>query len=87
MRDGGSTGTTTPVTYEEYKKAGESDEKTIDGTTYTIKVNQGYVIYTGSDGNYYYVYNNNGNYVRVTDNGILTCPAVTVSIKQVQPGN
>lgn len=87
MRGGGSTGTTTPVTYEEYKKAGESDEKTIDGTTYTIKVNQGYVIYTGSDGNYYYVYNNNGNYVRVTDSGILTCPAVTVSIKQVQPGN
>ena len=87
MRGGGSTGTTTSVTYTEYKKEGASYEKTIDGTTYTIKVNQGYVIYTGSDGNYYYVYNNNGNYVRVTDNGILTCPAVTVSIKQVQPGN
>lgn len=87
MRDGGSTGTTTSVTYTEYKKAGASYEKTVGETTYTIKVNQGYVIYTGSDGNYYYVYNNNGNYVRVTDNGILTCPAVTVSIKQVQPGN
>lgn len=87
MRDGGRTGTTTPVTYEEYKKEGASYEKTVGETTYTITVNQDYVIYQGSDDNYYYVYNNNGNYVRVTDNGILTCPAVTVSIKQVQPGN
>ena len=87
MRGGGSTGTTTPVTYTEYKKAGDSYEKTVGETTYTITVNQDYVIYQGSDNNYYYVYNNNGNYVRVTDNGILTCPAVTVSIKQVQPGN
>lgn len=87
MRDGGSTGTTTPVTYTEYKKAGDSYEKTVGETTYTITVNQDYVIYQGSDDNYYYVYNNNGNYVRVTDNGILTCPAVAVSIKQVQPGN
>lgn len=87
MRGGGSTGTTTPVTYTEYKKAGASYEKTVGETTYTIKVNQDYVIYEGSDKNYYYVYNNNGNYVRVPDNGILTCPAVTVSIKQVQPGN
>lgn len=87
MRDGGSTGTTTPVTYTEYKKAGDLYEKAVGETTYTITVNQDYVIYTGSDGNYYYVYNNNGNYVRVTDSGILTCPAVTVSIKQVQPGN
>ena len=87
MRDGGSTGTTTPVTYTEYKKADDSYEEAIGGNTYTITVNQGYVIYKGSDDNYYYVYNNNGNYVRVTDSGILTCPAVTVSIKQVQPGN
>lgn len=87
MRGGGSTGTTVPVTYEEYKKAGASYEKAVGGNTYTITVNQGYVIYKGSDDNYYYVYNNNGNYVRVTDSGILTCPAVTVSIKQVQPGN
>lgn len=87
MRDGGRTGTTTPVTYEEYKKEGASYEKTVGETKYTITVNQDYVIYQGSDDNYYYVYNNNGNYVRVTDNGILTCPAVTVSIKQVQPGN
>ena len=87
MRGGGSTGTTIPVTYTEYKKAGDSYEKTVGETTYTITVNQDYVIYQGSDNNYYYVYNNNGNYVRVTDNGILTCPAVTVSIKQVQPGN
>ena len=87
MREGGSTGTTVPVTYEEYKKAGASYEKAVGGNTYTITVNQGYVIYKGSDDNYYYVYNNNGNYVRVTDSGILTCPAVTVSIKQVQPGN
>lgn len=87
MRGGGSTGTTTSVTYTEYKKAGDLYEKTVGETTYTITVNQDYVIYQGSDNNYYYVYNNNGNYVRVTDNGILTCPAVTVSIKQVQPGN
>lgn len=87
MRGGGSTGTTIPVTYTEYKKASDSYEKTVGETTYTITVNQDYVIYQGSDNNYYYVYNNNGNYVRVTDNGILTCPAVTVSIKQVQPGN
>lgn len=87
MRNGGSTGTTTPVTYTVYKNAGASEEKTIDGTTYIVKVKPDYVIYKGSDENYYYVYNNNGNYVRVTDNGILTCPAVEVSIKQAQSGN
>lgn len=87
MRGGGSTGTTTPVTYTVYKNAGASEEKTIDGTTYIVKVKPDYVIYKGSDENYYYVYNNNGNYVRVTDNGILTCPAVEVSIKQAQSGN
>lgn len=87
MRGGGSTGTTTPVIYTEYKRAGASYEKTVGENTYTITVKQDYMIYKGSDDNYYYVYNNNGNYVRVTDNGILTCPAVTVSIKQVQTGN
>lgn len=87
MREGGSTGTTTPVTYTRVNKADDSYEKTVGKTTYTVTVNKGYEIYQGSDGNYYYVYNNNGNYVRMTDSGILTCPAVTVSIKQVQPGN
>ena len=87
MRNGGSTGTTTPVTYEEYKKAGASYEKVIGETTYIVKVKPDYVIYKGSDDNYYYVYNNNGNYVRVTDTGIPTCPAVEVSIKQGQTGN
>ena len=87
MRDGGSTGTTTPVTYTEYKKAGDSYEKAIGETTYIVKVKPDYVIYEGSDKNYYYVYNNNGNYVRVTDKGIPTCPAVEVSIKQGQTGN
>lgn len=88
MRQGGSTGTTTPVTYTEYKKAGDTDERTIDGTTYIVKVKPGYVIYTGSDGKYYYEYNNSRNYVQVTDKGILmSCPAVEVSIKPAQTGN
>lgn len=87
MRDGGKESTTTSVTYTRYKEADDAYEQTISGTTYTIVVNQGYAIYTGSDGNYYYVYNDNGNYVRVTDSGILMCPAVTVSIKQAQTGN
>ncbi len=87
MRDGGKESTTTSVTYTRFKEADDAYEQTISGTTYTIVVNQGYAIYTGSDGNYYYVYNDNGNYVRVIDSGILMCPAVTVSIKQAQTGN
>ena len=67
------------MTYTKEKDAGASYEKDIDGTTYTIKVNDGYTIYKGSDNNYYYEYNNSKNYVQFTEKGILTCPAFTIT--------
>ena len=88
MRDGGSTGTTTPVTYEEYKKEGDSYEKTVGETTYIVEVNKDYVIYQAGE-NYYYMYNNDGRYVLMTNSSLLSgaCPAVTVTVKQAQTGN
>lgn len=88
MRDGGSTGTTTPVTYEEYKKESDSYEKTVGETTYIVEVNKDYVIYQAGE-NYYYMYNNDGRYVLMTNSSLLSgaCPAVTVTVKQAQTGN
>ena len=79
MRNGGADANTVNVTYTQEKVAGESYTKEIDGTTYTIKVNDGYTIYKGSDNNYYYEYNNSKNYVQFTEKGILTCPAFTIT--------
>ena len=79
MRNGGADANTVNVTYTKEKDAGASYEKDIDGTTYTIKVNDGYTIYKGSDNNYYYEYNNSKNYVQFTEKGILTCPAFTIT--------
>ena len=79
MRNGGADANTVNVTYTKEKGAGESYTKEINGTTYTIKVNDGYTIYKGSDNNYYYEYNNSKNYVQFTENGILTCPAFTIT--------
>ena len=79
MRNGGADANTVNVTYTPEKVAGESYTKEINGTTYTIKVNDGYTIYKGSDNNYYYEYNNSKNYVQFTENGILTCPAFTIT--------
>ena len=81
MRNGGADANTVNVTYTKEKDAGASYEKDIDGTTYTIKVNDGYTIYKGSDNNYYYEYNNSKNYVQFTEKGILTCPAFTIKTK------
>ena len=79
MRNGGADANTVNVTYTMEKEAGASYTKVIDGTTYTIKVNDGYTIYKGSDNNYYYEYNNSKNYVQFTEKGILTCPAFTIT--------
>ena len=79
MRNGGADANTVNVTYTKEKEAGNSYTKDIGGTTYTIKVNDGYTIYKGSDGNYYYEYNNSKNYVQFTDKGILSCPAFTIT--------
>ncbi len=79
MRNGGADANTVNVTYTKEKEAGNSYTKDIDGTTYTIKVNDGYTIYKGSDNNYYYEYNNSKNYVQFTEKGILTCPAFTIT--------
>ena len=81
MRNGGADANTVNVTYTQEKVAGESYEKEINGTTYTIKVNDGYTIYKGSDNNYYYEYNNSKNYVQFTEKGILSCPAFTIKTK------
>ena len=78
MRNGGADANTVNVTYTKEKEAGASYEKEINGTTYTITVNDGYTIYKGSDNNYYYEYNNSKNYVQFTEKGILTCPAFTI---------
>ena len=88
MRDGGSTGTTTPVTYTKVKEAGASYEKTVGETTYIVEVNKDYVIYQAGE-NYYYMYNNDGRYVLMTNSSLLSgaCPAVTVTVKQAQTGN
>lgn len=88
MRDGGSTGTTTPVTYTKVKEAGASYEKTVGETTYIVEVNKDYVIYQAGE-NYYYMYNNDGRYVLMTNRSLLSgaCPAVTVTVKQAQTGN
>ena len=77
MRNGGADANTVNVTYT--KETVDSYTKVIDGTTYTIKVNDGYTIYKGSDNNYYYEYNNSKNYVQFTDKGILSCPAFTIT--------
>ena len=81
MRNGGADANTVNVTYTKEKDAGASYEKDIDGTTYTIKVNDGYTIYKGSDNNYYYEYNNSKNYVQFTEKGILSCRAFTITKK------
>ena len=81
MRNGGADANTVNVTYTEYKKAGDSYAQTIGGVEYTITVKDGYTIYTGSDNNYYYEYNNSKNYVQFTEKGILTCPAFTIKTK------
>ena len=81
MRNGGADANTVNVTYTKEKDAGASYEKDIDGTTYTITVNEGYTIYKGSDNNYYYEYNNSKNYVQFTEKGILSCPAFTIKTK------
>ena len=88
MRGGGSTGTTTPVTYTKVKEAGDSYEKTVGETTYIVEVNKDYVIYQAGE-NYYYMYNNDGRYVLMTNSSLLSgaCPAVTVTVKQAQTGN
>ena len=88
MREGGSTGTTTPVTYTKVKEAGGSYEKTVGETTYIVEVNKDYVIYQAGE-NYYYMYNNDGRYVLMTNSSLLSgaCPAVTVTVKQAQTGN
>lgn len=88
MRAGGSTGTTTPVTYTKVKEAGDSYEKTVGETTYIVEVNKDYVIYQAGE-NYYYMYNNDGRYVLMTNSSLLSgaCPAVTVTVKQAQTGN
>ena len=81
MRNGGADANTVNVTYTQEKVAGEFYEKEINGTTYTITVNEGYTIYKGSDDNYYYEYNNSKNYVQFTEKGILTCRAFTIKTK------
>ena len=81
MRNGGADANTVNVTYTQEKVAGASYEKEINGTTYTITVNEGYTIYKGSDNNYYYEYNNSKNYVQFTEKGILSCPAFTIKTK------
>lgn len=88
MRGGGSTGTTTPVTYTKVKEAGDSYQKTVGETTYIVEVNKDYVIYQAGE-NYYYMYNNDGRYVLMTNSSLLSgaCPAVTVTVKQAQTGN
>lgn len=88
MRGGGSTGTTTPVTYTKVNEAGDSYEKTVGETTYIVEVNKDYVIYQAGE-NYYYMYNNDGRYVLMTNSSLLSgaCPAVTVTVKQAQTGN
>ena len=78
MRNGGADANTVNVTYTQEKVAGEFYTKEINGTTYTITVNEGYTIYKGSDDNYYYEYNNSKNYVQFTEKGILTCRAFTI---------
>ncbi len=81
MRNGGADANTVNVTYTKERDAGASYEKDIDGTTYTITVNNGYTIYKGSDNNYYYEYNNSKNYVQFTEKGILSCRAFTITKK------
>ena len=86
MRNGGADANTVNVTYTEYKKAGDSYAQTIGGVEYTITVKDGYTIYTGSDNNYYYEYNNSKNYVQFTEKGIHTCPAITIKISGATGG-
>ena len=76
MRQGGSAGKTTPVTYTEFKKAGESF--TLNGFTGTV--NEGYTIYKddATPTNYYYQ-SANGAKVQLTAENALTCGAFKIT--------
>jgi hypothetical protein len=77
MRNGGTTAanTATAVTYSQVATYGGS--VTID--TYTLTVKEGYVIYKGSDNNYYYKTTDGTEYVKITTSNMNDNVAFSVS--------
>lgn len=76
MRQGGSAGKTTPVTYEVFKNAGEP----FTFGDFTGTVNEGYTIYKddADPANYYYQ-SANGAKVRLTAENALNCGAFKIT--------